>query len=188
MTYAASFDVLYAEHAPAARRLALSLVPGDVADDIVSEAFVRVIAAVRRGASPVSFRPYLFTVIRNQAWAYVRERHRLVLVADPEPPAAPGAGELAVRREELAMVTRAFAALPQRWQFILWQTEVEGHQPASLSERTGLSPNAVAQLAVRARVGLSQAWERERGPLERDTGPLPALQRLAARRKLRYFS
>jgi DNA-directed RNA polymerase specialized sigma24 family protein len=40
------YEELYVEHAPVARRLALSLVP---ADDIVAEAFARVLAAIRAG-------------------------------------------------------------------------------------------------------------------------------------------
>jgi DNA-directed RNA polymerase specialized sigma24 family protein len=42
-----SYEELYVEYAPAARGLALSMVPPDVADDIVAEAFARVLAAIR---------------------------------------------------------------------------------------------------------------------------------------------
>ena len=44
-----SYEELYVEYAPAARGLALSMVPPDVADDIVAEAFARVLAAIRAG-------------------------------------------------------------------------------------------------------------------------------------------
>src|SRR5690242_5148288 len=44
-----SYGELYVEYAPAARGLALSMVPPDVADDIVAEAFARVLAAIRGG-------------------------------------------------------------------------------------------------------------------------------------------
>ena len=47
-----SYEELYVEYAPAARGLALSMVPPDVADDIVAEAFARVLAAIRAGGGP----------------------------------------------------------------------------------------------------------------------------------------
>jgi DNA-directed RNA polymerase specialized sigma24 family protein len=57
-----SYEELYVEHTPAARRLALSMVSPDVADDIVAEAFARVLAAIRSGGGPSqTFRGYLLT-------------------------------------------------------------------------------------------------------------------------------
>ena len=53
---------------------------------------------------------------------------------------------------------RAFASLPERWQLVLWHTEVEGQRPADVAPLLGLSPNAVSQLAHRAREGLRQAF------------------------------
>lgn len=41
-------EELYVEHALAARRLALSMVPPDVADDVVAEAFAKVLAVIAR--------------------------------------------------------------------------------------------------------------------------------------------
>ena len=174
---------LWAQHQPAARRAAMALVPADAADDIVSEAFARVLAASARGQGPREFRPYLLAAVRNLARDWLADRRRQVPVPDPEPrDPAPGAGEEAARAEELAMVLRAFSRLPQRWRAVLWQTEVEGRRPAELAQEAGMTPNAVAQLAGRARAGLAQAWERERGGQMRDTAPLPALRRLAARK------
>jgi RNA polymerase sigma factor (sigma-70 family) len=181
-----SYAALWAEHQPAARRTALALVPPDVADDIVSEAFARVLAAEQRRGPPREFRPYLLSAVRHLAADYQVQRHRVVPVANPDwllP--APGAGDQVVRAEELAVIGRAFGSLPPRWRAVLWQTEVEGRAPAELAAGYGTSPNAVAQLAVRAREGLALAWERERGGQMRDTAPLPALRRLAARRHAR---
>jgi Sigma-70 region 2 len=47
-----SYAELYVEHVPAARRLALSMVPPDAADDVVAEAFARVLTAIRTGRGP----------------------------------------------------------------------------------------------------------------------------------------
>jgi RNA polymerase sigma factor (sigma-70 family) len=154
----ASLAELYAEHAPAARRLALSLAPPHEADDLVAESFTRVISAMQRGREPQAFRPYLMTTVRHQAADSARGRHRLVPVPDPEPPAAPSAAELAGRRDEAARARAAYATLPERWQAVLWATEVEGKRPAQLAGQFGMSANSVAQLAVRAREGLREAY------------------------------
>jgi RNA polymerase sigma factor (sigma-70 family) len=159
-----SFETLYAEHSPAARRAALALVPWGEAEDLVAEAFARVLAACERGGGPeAEFRPYLMAVVRNLARTWNARRGRTVPVACPEPrDAAPAAGDLAERRAEMAMVARAFGSLPPRWRAVLWATEVEGRTPSDLARALGISPGAVSQLASRARYGLSRAWESER--------------------------
>jgi trimeric autotransporter adhesin len=177
------FESLYAEHRAAARRAALSLVPYDAADDIVAEAFTRVLAARQAGGGPSgAFRPYLLAAVRNLARDYLAERRRTASApVDPRAVAVPGAGELANRNEERRMVAKAFASLPARWRAVLWQTEVEERSPAELACASGMSPNAVSQLAARARVGLAVAWERERGTQMRITGPVPRLKILTER-------
>jgi DNA-directed RNA polymerase specialized sigma24 family protein len=177
------FAELYALYVSAARRTARALVPEHAVEDIVAEAFTRVIAACKAGGGPTGlFRPYLLAAVRNLARDYNAERRHLALVPpDPRAVTVPGAGELAGWREERRMMARAFASLPKRWQAVLWQTEVEGVSPAALVPALAPTPNAVAQLAVRARFGLALAWQRERGTQERITGPVPALRLLAER-------
>jgi DNA-directed RNA polymerase specialized sigma24 family protein len=55
----AAFEELFAEHADSARRLAVILAGPDVADDLVSESFTRVLGLLRNGRGPTSnFRAY----------------------------------------------------------------------------------------------------------------------------------
>jgi hypothetical protein len=56
------------------------------------------------------------------------------------------------------MIARAFASLPERWQAVLWHTEIEGARPADVAPLLGLTANSVAALAYRAREGLRQAY------------------------------
>ena len=78
-----SYGELYTEHAPAARRLALSMVPHDVADDIVAEAFARVLAAIRGGGGPdAAFRGYLLTAVRHLASDWLVARRRVTAIGD----------------------------------------------------------------------------------------------------------
>ena len=186
---APDFAGLYAEHLPAARRVALALVPAHAAEDIVSEAFARVLARQAAGGGPDgAFRPYLLAAVRNIARDWLAERGRCTPVpVDPRSVRVPSAAELVMAAEETAMTRRAYASLPPRWRAVLWQTEVEGRTPAELAPAAGMTPNGVAQLAARARVGLARAWQRERGTQERVTGPLPALVRLAERKYRRVL-
>jgi DNA-directed RNA polymerase specialized sigma24 family protein len=60
-----AFGVLFERHGSAARRVAgmYSAVASDV-DDIVAEAFARVLKALQQGDGPdMAFRAYLFTVV-----------------------------------------------------------------------------------------------------------------------------
>ena len=122
-----SYEELYVEHAPAARRLALSMVASDMADDIVAEAFARVLAAIRSGGGPSqTFRGYLLTAVRNVANDWLRARRRVTVVDDTDVAAGypavgygrinPGLGSAAETqveaRDEARLVTRAFGRLP----------------------------------------------------------------------------
>jgi hypothetical protein len=56
------------------------------------------------------------------------------------------------------MIARAFRSLPERWQAVLWHTDIEASGPAEIAWLLGLSANSVAALAYRAREGLRQAY------------------------------
>lgn len=161
-----AFGDLYQRHLPAARRLAQRLAPSRWdADDLVSEAFARVLGRLRCGRGPESgFRPYLLTTLRNARYDQARRDRRLEFSAemadyDPGVPFR----DVAVEEAEAAQVARAYARLPERWRQVLWRTEVCGESPADLAEAYGISPNCVSALAYRARVGLRQAYRQLAG-------------------------
>jgi len=162
-----SYGELYVEHAPAARRLALSMVPRDVADDIVAEAFARVLAAIRAGRGPDhAFRGYLLTTVRHLAHDWLSARRRLTVTGDLDEEAgvsgvSSGAEAQAEARAEARLISRAFSRLPERWRTVLWHLEVEGQAPADVAPMFGLSANGVSALAMRAREGLRQAYLQE---------------------------
>jgi RNA polymerase sigma factor (sigma-70 family) len=169
-----SYAEFYVEHAPAARRLALSMVPRDVADDIVAEAFTRVLGAIRAGGGPgVAFRGYLLAAVRNLASDWLRAARRVAATGDldigdrdagrsgPLARLTSGPEAQAEARDEARLVARAFGRLPARWRAVLWQLEVEGKVPTAVAPMFGLSPNGVSALAMRAREGLRQAYLQE---------------------------
>jgi RNA polymerase sigma factor (sigma-70 family) len=158
---AAAYDTLYRRHAAAARNLARQLVRGQAeSDDVVAETFAKILDLLRRGGGPEgAFRPYLLTAVRRAGYDRHRaERRQLVTdqleAFDPGVPFA----DPAVADLERTMIARAFASLPERWQAVLWHTEIEGARPAEVATLLGLTANGVAALAYRAREGLRQAY------------------------------
>ncbi len=160
-----AYGVLFERHVEAARRLARSLARDGDADDLVSEAFAKVLPVLARGDGPdVAFRPYLLTAVRRLDV----DRHRSLARTRPTdddavldrhlPRVGDTPGDTAVAGFESEAAARAFASLPERWQLVLWHTEVEGQRPAEVGPLLGISANAVSQLAHRAREGLRQAF------------------------------
>jgi RNA polymerase sigma factor (sigma-70 family) len=156
----AAFGELFARHAGAVRGYAMRCCT-ELADaeDMAAEAFFRVFQAVRRGSGPDdNVRGYLLTVVRRLAaeWSV---RRRDVPVADDELGRQVDAGHVApVSRADLQLIARAFTTLPSRWRAVLWRVEVEGERPAVVAPHFGLSANATAALARRARQGLRAAY------------------------------
>ena len=157
----AAYGVLYQRHRAAARALAYGLVhdPAD-ADDLVAETFAKVFASLRAGRGPlVAFRAYLHTTLRHVCYHRARRDRRLEFTDDltrydeGEPFLDP-----ALDRLERTYAAQAFRALPDRWRDVLWRTEIEGASPAEVAPQLGLTPNAVAVLAHRAREGLRRLY------------------------------
>ncbi|MGH9111805.1 MAG: sigma-70 family RNA polymerase sigma factor, partial [Acidimicrobiales bacterium] len=154
----AAFQELYDRHRGAALRLARSYRRNGDADDLVNGAFERVLAALLRGNGPTdAFRPYLFVTLRRLAMEDGRRPHDEAL--DGLPDTVTAVIDLpALEGVERDLVTRAFDALPERWQAVLWLTEVEGRQPREVGPSAGLPANTVSVLAHRARERLRQNY------------------------------
>jgi RNA polymerase sigma factor (sigma-70 family) len=181
-----AYRVLFERHGSAARRVAFAYtsVSSDV-DDIVSDAFEAVLRALRDGNGPTeAFRAYLFTVIRRTARDLKRRTERTSPCEDMAihdhalGPIAPSSDPTLARFEHTA-VAEAFASLPERWQIVLWYTEIEKRTPAEIAPELGLTPNGVAALAYRAREALRQAYLQEHLAGVEDTACLSVFQDLA---------
>lgn len=160
----AAFGMLYERHRDAALRAARCF-RGVDADDLVNEAFVRVYACLTQGGGPRgAFRPYLFRTIHNVALDWLRRPAEIAMdgahlaerIDDRD--ASPDAAAPVESALDRSLTVRAFRSLPERWQNVLWYTEVEGLDPHEVAPLLGLTPNGVAALAYRARDGLRTAW------------------------------
>ena len=164
----AAFAALYERHAGAAlvvaRQYSTSVAD---AEDVVSEAFTKVFSVFQYGGGPdVAFRAYLFTVVRRLAMTRKDGLRRVAPTDDVETlesglGATASTDEPAMAGFERSVVSRAYATLPERWQAVLWYTEVESLTPAQIAPLLGLTANGVAALSYRAREGLRQAYLQE---------------------------
>src|SRR3954449_5053486 len=155
-----AYGTLFSRHVDAATRLARLLVGGPDADDLVSEAFVKVLNVLLGGGGPdIAFRAYLLTAVRRLHVDKVRGQQKLTTAGDMTPydPGVPFS-DTAVAGFEGGAAAKAFASLPERWQMVLWHLEVENQKPADIAPLLGMSANSVSALAYRAREGLRQAF------------------------------
>ncbi|WOH16968.1 sigma-70 family RNA polymerase sigma factor [Paenarthrobacter sp. GOM3] len=157
----AAFDALFERHRGIARHVAANQTDNraDV-DDVVSDAFASVFQSLTSGKGPDTFfRAYLLTTVKrisfkaNQAASRTRPTDEPHVLDSVEVHQDPVMAEF-----ESAAVARAFKALPERWQAVLWYVDIEGMKPAAASVMLGLSPNGVSSLALRARERLRQVY------------------------------
>ncbi|MFG2281124.1 sigma-70 family RNA polymerase sigma factor [Streptomyces asoensis] len=170
-----AYEELYRRHADAVRRYARTCCrDAYTADDLTAEVFARMLQAVRGGSGPDhAVRAYLLTCVRRVAADWTRSAKREQLVEDFAVFAAQtarsretadadtlelGADVRAMHEAEQSMAMRAFRSLPERWQAVLWHTEVEDESPSEVAMLFGLDANGTRVLASRAREGLKQAY------------------------------
>ena len=141
-----AYEELYRRHADAVRRYARTCCrDAHTADDLTAEVFARMLQAVRGGSGPEhAVRAYLLTAVRRVAAGWTRSAGREQLVEDFAVFAAQaaytakvpdddtlelGADVRAMHEAEQSMAMQAFRSLPERWQAVLWHTEVEDESP-----------------------------------------------------------
>ncbi|MFH0180473.1 sigma-70 family RNA polymerase sigma factor [Streptomyces cacaoi] len=178
-----AYEELYRRHADAVRRYARTCCrDAHTADDLTAEVFARMLQAVRGGSGPeYAVRAYLLTCVRRVAAGWTQSAKREQLVDDFAVFAAQsarssevaddtvsigsfgagldlGADVRAMHEAEQSMAMQAFRSLPERWQAVLWHTEVEDESPSEVAMLFGLDANGTRVLASRAREGLKQAY------------------------------
>ncbi|WP_431958755.1 sigma-70 family RNA polymerase sigma factor [Actinacidiphila sp. bgisy160] len=168
-----AYEELYRRHVAAVRRYARGCCRDrHTAEDLTGEVFARTLQAIRSGSGPdAAVRAYLLTTVRRVAasWGSTAKREQLVDdfavfavtsagAAAGEGSQEPGADVRAMHEAERSLAIQAFRTLPERWQAVLWHTAVEEESPSKVAPLLGLSANATAVLAHRAREGLRQAY------------------------------
>ncbi|WP_219843982.1 sigma-70 family RNA polymerase sigma factor [Arthrobacter sp. MYb227] len=154
-------EMLYARHYDVALRVAYrhSNSPAE-AEDLVATGFEKVFSILQTDNGPEAFfRAYLCTTVSRLAFAYNNHEKRQTLTDDFSVfERGTEHADPVMNQFESGVVGEAFRSLPERWQAVLWYTEIDGLKPAEVAPMLGLSPNGVSALAVRAREGLRQAY------------------------------
>lgn len=153
-----AFDTLYQRHRRSAYVTASRAgARGHDAEDVVADAFVRVLRAVSHGRGPTdSFAGYLTTAVRRVAWSNNDYRARFVVTDDLEDLDDEWHDSSPAAIVDSA-IGKALMSLPSDWRELLWRIEVLGEKAADIAAERGCSPNAVSAAASRARRRLRSA-------------------------------
>ncbi len=143
-----SFDELHRRHAPLAWRLALAVTgrPEDAAT-AVAEGTGATFTAVRSGRFQAASHPVALATATRNAALDLRRGQDTISAPVPADDADP-------------ILATAFGALPERWRSVLWLRDAEGLGADVVAPIVELTPEAVDQLAVRARRGLRERYLR----------------------------
>lgn len=153
------FTALYEHHATHVHRFALYL-SGDpaLADDLTSEAFVRVWTA-RERVEISTVRAYLFAIVRN-LFLEVRRRDRRHAPLDERiPSTVPGPEDLANGHSQLRTVLTALSALPEVDRAALLMRADEALPYEDIANVLGISIGAAKVKVHRARLRLAETLQ-----------------------------
>jgi RNA polymerase sigma-70 factor (ECF subfamily) len=119
------------------------------ADDIVSEAFCRLLQSPERGLSEEESRRYAFRIVGNLLIDRWRRQHR----EQPRTVDVDSVNEVQ-RSPEPDDVAAGFARLNEHDRVLLWLAYVEGHSHAEIAAAVGVGKGSVKMLLSRARARL----------------------------------
>lgn len=127
----------------------------EVAEELVQEAFVRLVRHAPRLAEGTRVGAWLFTVTRNlwrshRRWAWV-DGTRLLELAQAPSRRHPSPADLLAADETRARLERAVAALPESGREVFLLVVGEGLEPTEAAAILGITPEAARQRLTRAR-------------------------------------
>ncbi|HWI22229.1 MAG TPA: sigma-70 family RNA polymerase sigma factor [Baekduia sp.] len=128
----------------------LGLVGTNSADDVVNQAMLQAITALRRGDRPQELRPWLFTIARRCAIDVLRHTGRHDALHDDQPHSL-GPSQQIEQRETMRGIVGALGRLPEPERRALVAREMEGASYNEIADELGRSVGAVRQMIYRAR-------------------------------------
>jgi RNA polymerase sigma factor (sigma-70 family) len=148
---------VYREHAPGLRRFALYLSGSAAgADDLVSEAFVR-LWTTRERIVVSTLRAYLFAIVRNLFLQGRRNEWRRAPLREDCADYQPGPEDLLSDRSELRIVLAAVGRLPEIDRAAVLMRAAGGLSYEDIAVTLGLSTAAAKVKVHRARLKLAEA-------------------------------
>lgn len=143
----------------------------EVAEDLLEETWMRLVARAAQLRPDTQLGPWLFTVARNLYASYRRSRvledsHAAGLIGLwPSGSPHPSPFEIATANETARRIETAIGALPLAHREALLLVVVEGLKPAEAAVICGVSPEAMRQRLSRARGSLALSLEADRSAI-----------------------
>lgn len=154
-----AFGELWRRHSHAGMAFARYVSSTFDPDDLVAEAFTRILRALTGGGGPVGgFRSYLYATIRNTAHSWQRAHHYTQPLDETHDTLPDQRAADALEALEGSRGLDAYRSLPLPWQQVLWYVDIQGMSATEVAPLLGITPNAVAARSYRAREGLRRAW------------------------------
>ena len=156
-----AFGELYRRYHACAHSFACRLLgTSQGADDLVAEAFTKVLNRIVSGGGPATlFRAYLLTTVRTTFYKQLAVDRLVDRQADLSEQVVPVVDrDLLIEKLDADLALRALESLPDRWRTVLVQLEIEKKPTSTVAGVLGIHPNALAALAFRAREGLRVAY------------------------------
>jgi RNA polymerase sigma-70 factor (ECF subfamily) len=130
------------------------------AEEVVQDAFVRALGALRADDRDMALKPWLYTIVRNRALDALRRPVRttdLELHAPVLHDASADPHERVVRADELRDLVSELKRLPERQRTALVMHELGGVSHEGIARRLHVSTGGSKALVCRARAGLGRA-------------------------------
>jgi len=147
----AAFEAIVARYRRPLLRHCARMLSAERAEDVIQQAFLRALRAMRADERPLDLRPWLYTIAHNAALNALRDRTVPSDTLEEEIDGVERPEQAFERREGLREVVAAVGALPERQRDALVLRELEGRSYEEIAVKLGVSDGAVRQLLNRAR-------------------------------------
>lgn len=129
----------------------------DEAEDLIQEAFQRVVRGLPQFDTRQRFAPWFFTILRNLGRNEIRRTARMQPLDTINPASRERPGEDAINAELRREIDRELSSMPAQQSACFRLCEIEGFSSHEVGEMMGLAPPTVRTHAHRARVKLREA-------------------------------
>ena len=147
----AAFEAIVARYRRPLLRHCARMLSAERAEDVIQQAFLRALRAMRADERPLDLRPWLYTIAHNAALNALRDRTVPSDTLEEEIDGVERPEQAFERREGLREVVAAVGALPERQRDALVLRELEGRSYEEIAVKLGVSDGAVRLLLNRAR-------------------------------------